>query len=263
MRIDRSHFSWLIFVAVATVVSGVLFLANFYPQHLPFPIRLPSFFGEAPPTRHTFGGTPLGLVFGSVAFAIFLFASALGIRKKKRLWPIGNVKLWLKAHIWLTVLTIPLVLFHCGFRSGGTHTSALFILYVVVMASGFFGLALQQFMPRLMKERLPREVVFEEIPYLRGLLFEAAINLRRNLAGNRAPKEAALAGTQSSAAVRDAPAEADPSALAIVQFLDETALPYLAAKRGDRFRLGDAKAAAGSFRTLKLKVAGENCYIAN
>ena len=33
-------------------------------------------------------------------------------------------------------LTIPLVLFHCGFRLGGLHTSILFWLYAVVMVSG-------------------------------------------------------------------------------------------------------------------------------
>ena len=53
--------------------------------------------GEAPPLRNTYGGTPLGLIFGSVAFLIFLFASALGIRKKQRTWPIGSVQFWLKA----------------------------------------------------------------------------------------------------------------------------------------------------------------------
>src|SRR5438270_13365936 len=107
MRIDRSHFSWLLVVALATLATAVLYVANFHPQRLPVPIKLPAFFGEVPPTRHTFGGTPLGLILGSLAFAIFLFASALGIRKKKRLWPIGNVQLWVKAHIWLTILTIP------------------------------------------------------------------------------------------------------------------------------------------------------------
>src|ERR1043166_6039692 len=165
MKIDRSHTPWILFTVLATGASAVLYLANFFPHLLPSSVRLPAMLGEAPPSRNTYGGTPLGLIFGSVAFLIFLFASALGIRKKKRTWPIGSVQFWLKAHIWLTVLTIPLVLFHCGFHSGGTHTSWLMVLYVIVMGSGFFGLALQQFMPRLMTERLPREVVFEQIPY--------------------------------------------------------------------------------------------------
>ena len=81
VKIDRSHFSWLLFVIVATLATAVLYVANFYPGSLPIPIKFPPVFGDVPPTRHTFGGTPLGLVLGSIAFAIFLFASALGIRK--------------------------------------------------------------------------------------------------------------------------------------------------------------------------------------
>jgi hypothetical protein len=250
MKIDRSHFPWLLFVVLATLASALLYLANYFPQRLPVTIPLPSFFGETPPTRHTFGGTPLGLLLGSGAFAIFLFAAALGIRKKKRLWPIGNVQFWLKAHIWLTVLTIPLVLFHCGFRSGGLHTTWLVILYAVVMASGFLGLALQQFMPRLMKERLPREVVFEQIPHFRRLLLEAATKIRRGI-------ETGAMARPVASAVSSGPAGEDPSAQTIRRFLDEECLPYLAAERGDRHRLGNDKAATDRFRTLNLNVARE------
>ena len=241
MKLDRAHFPWLLLVLLATAASGLLYLANFHPHHLPIPIRLPAFFGEVPPTRHTFGGTPLGLLFGSVSFAIFLFASALGIRKKRRLWPIGNVQLWLKAHLWLTTLTIPLVLFHCGFHAGGPHTSGLLLLYFIVMGSGFFGLALQQFMPRLMMERLPREVVFEQIPHFRDVLMETAIGIRKRL------RTLVTAGPAAT--------EDDPSPEVLARFLDEECLPYLAAERGDRQRLANDKAALDRFRTLKLNVA--------
>ena len=88
-------------MALASAVCGVLFVANFFPHRLPFAFALPAFLGPSPPLRHTYGGTPLGLIFGAVAFLIFLFAAALGIRKKKRTWPIGNVQWWLKAHLWL------------------------------------------------------------------------------------------------------------------------------------------------------------------
>jgi hypothetical protein len=238
----------MVFVVLATAAAALLYAANFFPQWLPFHLPLPAFFGEVPPTRHTYGGTPLGLVLGSLGLAIFLFAAALGIRKKKRLWPIGHVQLWLKAHLWLSVLTIPLVLFHCGFHSGGPHTTWLLVLYTLVMASGFLGVALQQFMPRLMKERLPREVVFEQIPYFRAQLFEAATALRRTL-------QPAAAATVTAGHADEAPD--DSSALLVRDFLDDECLPYLAAKRGDRHRLGNDKTAADRFRTLKLNLPAE------
>lgn len=266
MRLDRSHISWALVIALATCGAGFLFLANFHPQLLPFPFHLPErWFGLAPPVRRTYGGTPLGVFFGSLAFLIFLFASALGIRKKKRLWRIGNVQLWLKAHIWLTIFTIPLVLFHCGFKWGGPHTTALLVLYIFVMGSGFFGLALQQFMPRLMKERLLREVVFEQIPHICGLLFEAALKMRHDLRTlERALKEkpaAAAAAAASSpvaaggAATVAAPPEEDPSVSVLGEFLDEELLPYLNARRSGRFRLADKKTSDDIFRLLKLNVS--------
>jgi len=250
MRVDRSHFPWLIFILAATALSGLLYAANFHPSGLPIRIPLPAFFGDIPPIRRTVGGTPLGIIFGSIAYAVFLFAAALGIRKKKRLWPIGSTQLWLKAHLWLSSFTIPLVLFHCGFTSGGTHTTWLVVLYIFVMGSGFFGLALQQFIPRLMKERLPREVVFEQIPYLRGKLFESALKIRNEIG---VLENALAAAGMSSEAEENIVLEDAP--LPLIRFMDEECLPYLAANRGDRRRLGNANAANDLFRTLKSNVS--------
>lgn len=244
MKIRRSHAPWIVFVALATAGSALLYVANFFPRLLPFHVPLPALLGDVPPSRNTVGGTPLGLIFGSVAFLIFLFASALGIRKKQRTWPIGSVQFWLKAHIWLTVFTIPLVLFHCGFHSGGAHTSALLLLYGIVMGSGFFGIAMQQFMPRVMTERLPREVVFEQIPHLRGLLLESAMKMRESLARSQ-PVGTAAAGLSAAE---------DSSVQMLVRFLDHECLPYLAAKRGERHALGVERTAAGIFGSLRLNV---------
>lgn len=264
MRIDRSHRPWVIFVTFATGCSALLYLANFHPRSLPFPIGLPAFFGEAPPPINTHGGTPLGLIFGSIAYLIFLFASALGIRKKKRVWRIGNVQFWLKAHIWLTILTIPLILFHCGFHGGGKHTTWLLILYILVMGSGFFGLALQQFLPRLMKESLPREVVFEQIPHICTLLLEEATKIRNGIRelesaplGNPRRGVAAHGAPPSESIVETAPRLQDISVQVLSRFLDDQCLPYLAAERGDRHPLGDLRVAEGIFRTLKLGVADQ------
>jgi hypothetical protein len=270
VKVDRHHIPWALFTVAATAIMALLFGANFYPHLLPFPIALPDWFGPVPPLRRTYGGTPLGLIFGTLALLIFLFAAALGIRKKKRLWRIGNVQLWLRAHIWLSIITIPLVLFHCGFAAGGLHTTALLIVYALVMVSGFFGLALQQFMPRLMKELLPQEVVYEQIPHIRHRIYDAALELRRDLrAAARATPAAAAAAPSPAAASADASAgtaaavaappaaaaEEDPSPQLLGDFLDEEALPYLRARRGDRRRLGDHKTATDLFRLLKLSVS--------
>src|SRR2546423_7908181 len=160
------------------IAACILYVGNFHPARLPSWIHLPGSLIQRPTEHHTVGGTPLGLWFGAIALAIFVFAALLSLRKKIPLWRVGTVQRWLRAHIWLTILTIPLVILHSGFRLGGPMTTFLMVLYAIVMISGFYGLFLQHVMPRLMKERLPAETVFEQIPHIRSQLAAAAEKMR-------------------------------------------------------------------------------------
>ncbi len=182
MRIDnRAHVPWLIFVVLATLFATWLYLGNFAPNQLPAGLGLPRQLMQQPSQHRSVGGTPLGLTFGAVAFGIFIFAGVLGVRKKFVLWRIGTVQSWMRAHIWLTLLTVPLVILHSGFRLGGEMTTLLVILYLIVMVSGIYGLALQNRMPHMMMERLPSEIVSEQIPHIRSRLYVAAKKLRESL----------------------------------------------------------------------------------
>lgn len=183
MRINRAaHVPWAMFVLGASALAGLFYLAQFHPARLPAGLR---FFGEAPPAHATIGGTPLGLVFGSISLAIFVFAALLGVRKKLPVLSLGNVQRWLRAHIWLTLLTVPLILLHSGFHLGGPMTTALMLLYAVVMLSGIYGLVLQHKLPTLMKERLPAEIVYEQIPRIRAQLCDAAERLLKSYSASR------------------------------------------------------------------------------
>src|SRR5438477_703044 len=179
MRIvNRAHLPWFIFLVVATLVAIWLYAGNFTPQSLPAALQLPSTLLQKPSDHRSVGGTPLGLIFGAIALAIFVFAGLLGVRKKLVLWRVGTVQRWLRAHIWLTLLTIPLVMLHSGFRLGGPMTTLIIVLYVIVMVSGIYGLVLQHYMPAVMMERLPAESVYEQIPHIRAQLVAAATKMR-------------------------------------------------------------------------------------
>jgi hypothetical protein len=179
VRINNwKHVPWIVFVLLGTIAACILYAGNFHPESLPAWLRLPPSLIQRPTEHHTVGGTPLGLWFGSISLAIFIFAILLSLRKKIPLWRVGTVQRWLRAHIWLTILTIPLVILHSGFRLGGPMTTLLMALYAIVMVSGFYGLFLQHIIPRLMKERLPAETVFEQIPHIRSQLAVAAEKMR-------------------------------------------------------------------------------------
>src|SRR5436309_13548776 len=179
--INRAHLPWFIFVVAATIFAVWLYVGNFSPQSLPAALRLPNSLVQKPSEYRNVGGTPLGLIFGAIALSIFVFAALLGVRKKIVLWRVGTVQRWLRAHIWLTLLTIPLVMLHSGFRLGGPMTTLIIVLYVIVMVSGIYGLVLQHYMPAVMMERLPAESVYEQIPHIRSQLVAAAAKMRDSL----------------------------------------------------------------------------------
>jgi len=207
MRINNwRHVPWIVFVLLATIAACILYAGNFYPASLPSWIRLPPSLIQRPTEHHTVGGTPLGLWFGAISLAIFIFAVLLSLRKKIPLWRVGTVQRWLRAHIWLTILTIPLVILHSGFRFGGPMTTFLVVLYAIVMVSGFYGLFLQHVMPRLMKERLPAETVFEQIPHIRWQLAAAAEKMRDSF--KPAPPKKPDAGAPAASAAKTATAGA-------------------------------------------------------
>lgn len=264
MLLNRSkHIPWVIFVIGATLLAWVLYVANYYPGKWGMPAHLPHFFGPTPPVRVTRGGTPLGLIFGIVSFAIFLIAAGLGIRKKRRTWPIGHVQMWMRAHIWLTILTIPLILFHCGFHFGGFMTTALMVLYFVVMVSGFYGLAMQQFIPRLMTQTIPHEVVYEQIPHIRRQLLANADAFWKELSPLERKEQPALAaaghgpahGTGLSTEEAEAIERDEQSIAILARFLHDQCYPYLRADNGSNQQLASDRLSDETFRVLRLNVS--------
>ncbi len=254
---------------VAGAAATLLYVAEFQPGRLPFRIELPAgLHRDVSETGRSVGGTPLGLIFGGVSAAIFIFAALIGLRRKRPTLKVGRLQTWLKGHIWLTVLTLPLIALHAGFSSGSPMTQALLAVYAIVMISGFYGLALQHFLPRLMKERVPLETIFEQIPHILNQAREAAQELRKGLepapvavsTPATLPPTAALAATSATAVAEPPTAIAvvesapDPSIPVLKQFLDQAALPYLAAPRGEKLLLGSQRISDDQFRLLKISV---------
>src|SRR5579862_9461110 len=120
------------------------------------------------------GGTPLGLALGSIGFAFMIFAALLGARKKVPVWHVGRAQTWMRGHLWLGLLSLPMVVFHSGFRYGHGLTAVLMTLLIIVVASGVFGALLQHYMPRVMTREVTMETIYEEIGHVRAQLREEA-----------------------------------------------------------------------------------------
>jgi hypothetical protein len=154
------HRPWIAFLIIATLGASVwYFLASRGASGWPG------------------GSSAPGLTFGIVGGLLILFEFALWGRKKVRAWRIGRVQDWMVAHIWLGLLTVPLLVYHSGFRWGGSLSTVLMVLFLVVIASGVWGLILQQVIPTRMLHQVPAETIHSQIDRLVGFMVEDARRL--------------------------------------------------------------------------------------
>jgi hypothetical protein len=129
------------------------------------------------------GGSTMGIIFGSVGFGFMLFAALLGARKRVPTWRIGRAQAWMRGHLWLGFLALPMILFHGGFHFGGTLTRVLMWLLIITVFSGIFGAALQHCIPSMMTTDVPLETIYDEIAHVRSLLREEADRAVESLCG--------------------------------------------------------------------------------
>lgn len=120
------------------------------------------------------GARPLGFSFGLAGGAIILFEMLLWFRKKWRGRRLGATRKWMAWHIWLGLLALPLAIVHSGFGLGGSLSAATMILFLAVMASGVWGLAMQQVIPQKLLDEIPAEsIVTEEKRLMQQYLLDA------------------------------------------------------------------------------------------
>jgi hypothetical protein len=157
MHMDKSQRAWAmasLIIFVASTVGYVIYALQATPR--------PS------------GGSVVGLIFGITGFAFMIFAALLGARKRVPVWRLGRAQAWMRGHLWLGLLSLPMILFHGGFRFGGTMTQVLMWLLIVTVGSGLFGAVLQNYLPRLLTTDVPLETIYDEIGNVRKLLREEA-----------------------------------------------------------------------------------------
>src|SRR5271165_2370122 len=153
MRMDETQRGWAMGSLVLLAVSAVAYVIY----------ALQSAVGPS-------GGSFMGLVFGITGFAFMIFAALLGARKRVPTWRLGRAQAWMRGHLWLGMLSLPLILFHGGFHFGGTLTRVLMWLLIITVASGLFGAVLQHYVPRLMTTDVPLETIYDEIGHVRNAL---------------------------------------------------------------------------------------------
>jgi hypothetical protein len=229
VRIDRTHKGWLVASLLILCGSALIYARD-----------------RVPAARGSMGGTAAGLWFGSAGFAFMIFAAALGARKRVPAYRIGRAQTWMRGHLWLGLVSLPVILFHSGFRFGHGLSAWLMMLLIVVVVSGLFGAALQHYMPRVMTHEVPMETIYEEIGHVRAQLLEEAEDLIRQATGGEKPAAASGEADSGEATV----AVADEAAPMRV-FYEHELKPYLEKPSASNSRLRDAAKARVAFAQLR------------
>ncbi len=264
MRMDKTQRGWALASLAFLAISAVMY--DLYSFESPQGPR---------------GGSTIGLIFGVAGFGFMLFAALLGARKRVPTWRIGRAQAWMRGHLWLGFLALPMILFHGGFHFGGTLTRVLMWLLIITVFSGVFGATLQHYIPRMMTSDVPLETIYDEIGRVRSLLREEAdraiesicgsLGLSKTLGeeGQRAGGFTALrtiaasaVPLRTSAAVSAGASAAVAAATEIILlseeesaplrrfFLDEMR-PFLEQPKQHGQRLGDAAKATSAFAGLR------------
>ena len=231
MLIDQTHKPW----GIASAAILTIAVAVYIPYAL----------GSTPPS----GGSLLGLIYGTVGFGFMAFVTLLALRKKFPIWRIGRTKTWMRGHLWLGALSLPLILLHAGFLFGHGVTSLMMWLFVVVYASGFFGAWLQHTMPRRLLRDVPMETIYDQIGNVRTQLLEEADGVVADACGKlevevAVPAAATLVGANALATVmRTGSGDADDTA-PLREFYMKEMRPFVQAPRPSHALASELGAAA-------------------
>lgn len=240
MLIDRRtwqlHRPWLVVVLFVSAAAVAWYAATGVLQG-----RLPS------------GNSAPGLTFGVIGGILIIFECLLWLRKKVRARLLGSAQGWMRAHIWVGLLCLPLLVLHSGFRWGGSLSAILMAIFITVIASGIWGLLLQQVLPARLLQDAPPESVFEEVDHLAATLVEEGDRVMSESAGLAPPSEETLPPVRRPFTTLAAgiarpllPPQRPPSSLTISDislevetlqtFYRQQVRPYLAGVGGGRLR---------------------------
>jgi hypothetical protein len=165
---------------------------------------------------------------GITAAAIIAFEMLLWPRKRLRGYRLGRARVWMYWHVWLGLLSLPLTVVHAGFRFGGPLTTVTLVLFLLVIASGVWGLAMQQIIPAKLLNEFAVETIEPEVD--------------RVMAYHRREADELVDATAG-------PGPADP----LRTFYAEEVGPYLERGRRSGSVLRSAARAAGLFADLAVR----------
>jgi hypothetical protein len=129
-----------------------------------------------PSPRHN-GGSWLGYTLGVVSALLIVWLTLLGLRKRAITAGRWSLKGWTSAHVYLGLALVVLATLHTGFQFGWNVHTLAYVLMMLVIVSGVFGIFFYATVPARMSDNRAEkstQQMIEEIAALDNDLREAA-----------------------------------------------------------------------------------------
>jgi len=111
------------------------------------------------PLLKPYGGTWLGYTLGTLGAALIVWLLWYGVRKRRYSSTAGTVQGWLSAHVYLGSALVVIVTLHTGFHLGWNIHTLAYVLMLLVVASGFYGVFVYLRVPQAMTTNLGEDTV--------------------------------------------------------------------------------------------------------
>ena len=239
MLIDQTHRRWIWASAIILIIGVAVYIPY---NHFTM--------GGAR------GGTTIGLVYGVIGFAFMIFAGLLSLRKKFPVWRMGRTSTWMRGHLWLGLISYPIILFHSGFSFGrGTLTWWMMVIFTLVIVSGLLGAVLQVYMPKMMTRQIPYETIYAEIPRIRGQLLDEADIKVAEVTGITVNEAVMAAGSGDTGGVVVTTVQMEDDVRnELTRFYDHDLRPYLEQAGGKGKPIADRTLASGMFINVRTRL---------
>jgi hypothetical protein len=178
----RVEWAWQSFAVVA--VAGLSWW--YYTAH-----RVPS------PNRYH----SLVLIFGWIGTTLAVLVALLSVRKRAAYQGIGKMSVWVKAHIYMGIVSAFAIFYHSGLRSGGPLSTWLLAFFSLTVVSGLMGWWFSRKFPPLLTAMEERPAIMEDLQSVRSECLQGMLELAaggspefRSLVEKRLMKEASSWG---------------------------------------------------------------------
>jgi hypothetical protein len=115
------------------------------------------FYQTAPVGRY--GGTLVGYVLGTIGALIILWLMWFGVRKRQYKASGASVQGWLSAHVYLGATLIFVATLHTAFQVGWNVHTLAYVLMLIVIASGFYGVYAYLRFPTMQTENMGEDTL--------------------------------------------------------------------------------------------------------